>query len=145
MAGWTWCVIGLVLFVAELFIPSGFFLLVLGIAGILVGLIMLTGIPLGWALQTVVFCVIAIALWVLLAGRLQKAISRKTPSTEGTDGKVVKVLAPIAPGEIGSGELWGSTWRIKNVGLVPLTVGLEVVVVHSEGVTLHVRELPVRE
>jgi membrane protein implicated in regulation of membrane protease activity len=44
MSGWTWCIIGLALAFVELFAPSGFYLLLLGVSGVVVGLITLTGL-----------------------------------------------------------------------------------------------------
>jgi membrane protein implicated in regulation of membrane protease activity len=139
MAGWTWCVIGLVLFVGELVIPSGFFLFFLGISGVIVGLITLGGISLSWAVQTVIFAVIAMALWFIFAGKARGLLGKGATGSEGPVGKIVTVIAAVGPGEHGTAELWGSNWRIKNVDDRPLAAGASALVVAAEGVTLHVR------
>ncbi len=139
MAGWIWLIIGIALCIAEMVVVSGFFLFLLGVSALLLGLLVLSGLLQTWPLQAVVFSVLAIASWILFGSRLKGALSRSNEaSSDDTKGKVVQADGAIPPGHVGSGELWGSTWRLKNVGDEVIPSGAECVVVDVEGVTLHV-------
>jgi len=138
MSGWMWIVIGIGLCVAELIVVSGFFLFLLGLSAIVLGLLVLTGLLSTWPLQAIVFCAVSVLTWFVFGNRLQSAMGTAKDAVVDTKGKVIKVGVAIAPGELGSGELWGSTWRLKNVGEEPILSGSECVVVEAEGVTLHV-------
>jgi membrane protein implicated in regulation of membrane protease activity len=54
-------------------------------------------------------------------------------------GKVVTVSEVLAPGAVGKGELWGSSWRVRNVGTGVLDPATEAVVVEVEDLTLCVK------
>ena len=66
-APWSWIIAGLVLLALELVVPGGF-LLWMGIAGILTGLVVLFQ-PLAWPIQWLIFGVlslVSILIWVRL-------------------------------------------------------------------------------
>jgi len=140
MSGWTWCLIGLAFIFVELAVPSGFYLFLLGVSGILVGLVVLTGIVPGLTAQLVLFSVVAVVACFCLARKLQERIRGGTSTTTDAVGKAVKVGASfIAPGATGQGELWGSTWTLRNVGQEGLDSSSEAVVIGVEGLTLLVK------
>jgi membrane protein implicated in regulation of membrane protease activity len=138
MTGWMWLIVGIGLCVAELIVVSGFFLFLLGVSAIVLGLLVLTGLFTTWPIQALVFCALAVVAWIVFANRLQSVMGSPKEAVVGTKGRVIKVGSAIAPGELGAGELWGSTWRLKNVGGEPIPAGSECLVVEAEGVTLHV-------
>lgn len=139
MNGWLWCVVGLALIILEVLNPSGFYLLMLGVSGLIVGATMLVGVPLSLSAQLAIFGLLALfgcfgparILW-------SKFLSKDRPSHDAI-GKTVKLNEAVGPGAYGAGELWGSVWRVKNVGSGILEPGSECVVVGVEGVTLHVQ------
>lgn len=140
MSGWTWCLIGLAFILVELAVPSGFYLFLLGVSGILVGLVVLTGIVPGLTAQLVLFSLVAVVACFCLARKLQERIRGGSSTSTDAVGKAVKVGASfIAPGATGQGELWGSTWTLRNVGQEGLDSSSEAVVIGVEGLTLLVK------
>ena len=141
MTGWLWIIIGIALCVLELLVISGFFLFLLGVSAVFVGLLVLGGAFPTWPLQAVVFCVVSLASWFLFGNQFKDLLSRSNDLSYDTTGKILKVSESIEPNQIGAGELWGSTWRIKNVGDESIPSGAECIVVSAEGVTLNVKRL----
>lgn len=139
MYSWMWLVAGVGLMILELFIPSGFIILILGAAAVVVGILSELGLLTTWVPQAALFCVVALGTWIALGQRLQALLGTKSPQQGQVEGAVVKVTEPIAPGATGSGELWGAAWRIHNIGTEELPVGSEAVVIGSAGITLQVK------
>ena len=138
MSWWIWCIIGLGGVALELAAPTGFYLFLLGVAGIVTGAIVATGIIPDWPAQAILFSVLALANCALFAKPLTKFLRGERKAREDTVGQTVKIAASVAPGAMGSAELWGSPWRVRNVDSRELAAGSECVVVAVEGVTLHV-------
>ncbi len=143
MAAWIWLVIGLVMMALELLAPGGFFMLLLGISGLVVGGLALVGIAESLVVQTGIFSAVAVVLWLGLGRRLRAVTLRPRNVPGQLVGRRVVVSGDIAPAAHGSGELYGSPWRLQNVGDVALSAGVEAEVVAAEGVTLHVRAVSV--
>jgi membrane protein implicated in regulation of membrane protease activity len=139
MSGWAWCSIGLALAFVELLVPSGFYLLLLGVSGVAVGLITLAGAASGLTVQLLLFSVLALVACFGFAGKLQHKLKGRRPMTADAVGRIVKVTEVIAPGAIGKGELWGAPWRVRNVGTGVLEPDSEAVVVEVEELTLCVK------
>ncbi len=139
MESWHWFVIGIAALALEIFLVTGFYLFILGMAAILVGAIAFSGLLPLWQHQALLFAVSAVLFWILFAGRLQKLIRRGEQNVSDVVGQTVKVMETIAPGHRGSGELWGSPWKVENVGDGIISAGAECVVVASEGITLKVK------
>ena len=137
MQWWAWVLLGFAFLCLELFVPAGFFLFLFGTAAIVVGLLLLAGLPLAGWLQWLLFAAVAIALllWVrkkLLSG--MRAGSRNV--SDELTGKAVTLTSDIRPGETGNGELRGSTWRVKNSSAERLGSGDVCLVDAVEGLTL---------
>jgi membrane protein implicated in regulation of membrane protease activity len=141
MAAWIWLVLGLGLMVLELLAPGSFFMLILGLAGLTVGALGLLGLSESLLPQTAIFSVTAVLLWIGLGKRL-RSVSRQRKNEPGQlVGKRVVVQGDLAPATHGSGELFGSPWRLLNVGEMMIADGAEAEVVGEEGVTLRVRAI----
>ena len=138
MSGWVWLIIGIGLCIAELIVVSGFFLFLLGISALILGLLVLTGLFQTWPVQGAVFCAVAVISWLVFGAKLQGVLGAPKDAVVDTKGKVIRVAAAIEPEQVGSGELWGSTWRLKNISGETIPAGAECVVVEAEGVTLQV-------
>lgn len=138
MAAWIWLVLGLVVMALELLAPGGFFMFILGLAGLTVGLLGLAGLAESLMPQTVIFSVTAVVLWIGLGKRL-RSIVRPNNAPGQLIGKKVVMQGNLPPATHGSGELFGSPWRVLNVGDTVILDGAEAEVVGEEGVTLKVR------
>jgi len=142
MIWWIWILFGLALLVIELFVPTGFFIFLIGIGAIVTGLLALVGIAgppwLHW------FILIAVST-VLLAYVRRYMVGRKTTSTgdgdSGPEGQEVEISSEIAPGAIGEGQLRGSVWRVRNECGEMLFPGSRCQVAAVEGITLVVKAL----
>jgi membrane protein implicated in regulation of membrane protease activity len=139
MAAWIWLVLGIAIMMMELMFPCGFFLFILGSAGILVGALSAVGLVSGWVAQAALFCFLAVGLWLLMGKRLQGIFKPTAFKSGQVVGSIVTLSENIAPGASGSGMLWGTQWRVENVDSVILNAGSEVVVVSSQGIGLQVK------
>jgi membrane protein implicated in regulation of membrane protease activity len=125
--------------IAELVTPAGFYLFFLGVSALVVGGITATGLLQTIEAQGLLFAVLALASCILFARAFQRRM-RVPKMKEDTLGQIVKVVAAVPAGELGSGELWGSPWRIQNVDSRDLPADSKAVVVGIEGVTLQVKQ-----
>jgi len=139
MESWIWLVIGVGLVTMELIIPCGFYLFILGVSAFGVGLLVHFGIVLSWSAQATLFCAIAVACWLIFGQRMRAARKHTVKKHGQLEGSVVRITGDIAPGASGSGELWGTQWRVENVGHAGLEAGAEALVVASEGLSLKVK------
>lgn len=140
MAWWFWIALGAVLLAAEVIISTDFYLVFIGLAGLVVGLLALAGVDLpAWG-QWLLFAVIAVFGLVFyrrrLRSRLMKADRDMPPELEGEVGNSRGDLAAGARGRI---DLRGSEWDARNEGPGDLSAGERCVVVRVDGLTLHVR------
>lgn len=140
MEWWFWIVLGLGLLVLELATPSGFFLFFFGLSGLIVGLLVLAGVPLEAWLQWILFTVFAIGLVALLRQKILGAFAGKSGEVDSLVGQEVTIESPIAPGEIGNVSLRGAPWRAENVGASALTAGSRSQVVAVDGITLKIQQ-----
>jgi len=139
MPWWTWIAAGALLLVAEAVLPTDFFLVFFGAAGLVVGLALLAGLHApAWA-QWLLFAALSIASLVVVRPRLRRALGkdRMLGHTELV-GEVVIAGQEIAADGNGQGELRGTVWKIHNAGGEPLRAGERCRVARVEGLTLHV-------
>ena len=139
MESWHWFVIGIAALALEIFLSTGFYLFILGIASIVVGIIAAFGIVAGWQMQALLFAVSAVILWIFFAEKLQKLIRKGEQEVASVVGQTVTTTETIQPRQKGAGELWGSTWRLENIGESEIPSGVECSVVSSNGITLQVK------
>jgi membrane protein implicated in regulation of membrane protease activity len=140
MDAWIWLVLGVGLFVGELFVSTGFYLLILGASCVVVGALGWMGCVGGWMTQAVVFSVTAFVTWFFFAERLQTLLRSKEKEYMGLIGQTAIAREVIARGAKGGGELWGSPWRMENVGQGIIDSGDECEVLSSDGLVLKVRK-----
>ncbi|MEY4668567.1 MAG: hypothetical protein RL518_1266 [Pseudomonadota bacterium] len=139
MEAWLLFIIGIVLCVGELVTPAGFFLLILGLATVLVAALTYLGVIASWMVQATVFSMAAIGIWLLFGDRLQRMLRSQERAYGGLIGQTAIARETIAPGHKGAGELWGSPWRFENVGNSILQSGDECEVLSSNGLVLRVQ------
>jgi hypothetical protein len=118
MAWWMWMILGLVLAVAEAQIPTGFFLLAFGVAGVIVGAL----VGLGWGgppwLQWLAFTIFAIAAAAIFNRRFARMNGAK-PFDSGREldnliGEAAIVIVDVPAQGVGRAELRGTTWSARG-------------------------------
>lgn len=137
MNWWLWLSIGIGLFGLELFIPTGFYLLVIGLAFMIVGGIEWLGFLPSLNLQLATAGVLLIILVPTIRRPLSGMLRSVTTST-GSDitAQRVRVLTTIPSGGEGKGELTGSTWTVRNESGTPLFEQGEYSVSRVDGLSL---------
>jgi hypothetical protein len=140
MPWWGWMGVGMLLLAAELFfIEADFFLVFLGVAAVLTGL-------LRWAMpelptwgQWLAFAVLALVSMVLFRKRVYRLLRREVPDLPNDMLREQFELPTGLPVD-GSCrvELRGSTWTARNVGPAPIVAGGKARVVGVDGITLKV-------
>ncbi|MCM2313456.1 MAG: NfeD family protein [Steroidobacteraceae bacterium] len=130
----------MLLLAAELFfIEAEFFLVFLGVAAVLTGV-------LGWAVpelpvwgQIVAFAVLSLVSMVLFRKRVYRMLRREVADLPN-DMLREQLELPAGLPVDGSCrvELRGSTWNARNVGTVPIAPGGKARVVGVDGITLNV-------
>ncbi|MDB5615704.1 MAG: NfeD family protein [Devosia sp.] len=134
---WAWLVAGLILLALELVVPGGF-LLWMGIAGIVTGLVALLQ-PVGWPGQWLIFGVlslVSIALWVRWS-RSRPATTDRPYLNRRADqliGQEAVLEMPIVQG-FGRVVLGDTVWRVSGP---ELPVGHRVRIVGNLGAVLSV-------
>lgn len=139
MSSEIWFAAGIVLLVCEIFVPTGFFLVMLGVASFAVGVLTLLGVLASWTPQAALFCAVALTLWLVYAEKLQGWLGTKDGVDGGVVGQVVVAKEAIAPGARGRGELWGTTWTVENKGDAPIEAEGRCVVLEGDGIVLKVK------
>lgn len=140
MVWWGWVVIGVLLLGAELFIiEADFFLVFLGAAAVVTGLLGLAMPTLPEWAQWLVFAGLAVVSMVLFRKRVYGLLRRQVPDMPDDMLREELVLPVGLPG--GSScrvELRGSTWTARNEGPDAIPPGAKVRVVGVDGITLRV-------
>jgi inner membrane protein len=137
---WTWLIIGFVLMVAELLLPSGFFLFFFGIGGVVTAFLSSVGLS-SFIAQGLVFIGISLVCVILLRKPLLAKFHfrNRAHSVDSLVGETAKALEAIAPHAIGRVEMRGTSWSALNTGSELIALDVRCRVEKVEGLTLHVR------
>jgi membrane protein implicated in regulation of membrane protease activity len=137
LGGWNWLIVGLVLMALELLAP-GVFLLWLGLAAMIVGIVSLI-VDWVWQVQVIAFAafsVAAVPLWRRVASK-----SAPTPGSEFLNrrsdalvGRVFTLEKPIIDGG-GTVRIDDTIWRVRGPDA---PAGSRVKVVQADGASLTV-------
>lgn len=140
MPWWAWILSGLVLLGLELLLGT-FYMLFLGLAAIIVGLIAMFGASGPVWLEWLLFIVFSSGLVLLLRKPLlgKFVIRNEINDTDTLVGQVAVASEAILPGGIGKVEMRGSVWTAHNNGAVALLPGQRCVVERIQGLSLWVR------
>lgn len=140
MPWWGWLALGAMLLGAEIAVQTDFWLVTIGAAALVIGLVLpLIDDPRVWV-QWIAFAVIAVAFNVLFRRRLHDRLIGPPPGlAPELVGESGVALASIAPGAEGPVELRGTTWQACNVGTEPLAARARVHVTAVRGILLEVR------
>lgn len=141
MSWLIWILIAFGFMGAELFIPTGFVFLLIGLSFFVTGAAVAFGLEdptwAPWAL-----CLGCLISFISILRRpLIKIFKFDLPSSyEELSGDEVVITSDIAPGSVGAGELRGTHWSVRNVGSSPLTKGDRVKVIRVNGLTVEAQK-----
>lgn len=143
---WHWLVLGLLLAVAELATPGGFYLIFFGVGAALVGALAAANAAGPVWVQLLLFSILSIGSLVLFRARLLKAVQREPqrPPVDTLVGELASAVGAISPGSIGQVELRGTVWSAKNASTSALAARSRCRVVWVDGLLLHVEPETVR-
>jgi membrane protein implicated in regulation of membrane protease activity len=138
MQWWAWIAVGAVLLVLELtLIAADFYLVFLGVAALVIGILTLTGIVTAAWLQWLVFAALAAFSMVTFRRWVYERLRRKLPDMKsGPAGKIVVLPAELEPGEACRLEYCGSSWNALNGGSSPIAAGARARIDRVDGLTL---------
>jgi membrane protein implicated in regulation of membrane protease activity len=140
MAWWIWVLAGLVLLLAEVATPGGFFVIFFGAGAILVGALK----GLGWNgpawAEWLVFTVLSVASLALFREPLMRRFSLgKSKPVDRLEGETALVTEEVPPGGVGKAEMRGATWTARSSGTAALARGQRCLVERVEGLTIWLR------
>jgi hypothetical protein len=132
-------IIGAVLFGSELLIvDAGFYLVFIGIAAALTGLVELAGLGLEPWVQWVLFSAIALTSMVLFRDKLYAKLRGSGVGYEvGPAGEIVTVEQTLQPGETGRLAYRGTEWTVVNSSKEVFEQGQHVQISSVHGLTLN--------
>jgi membrane protein implicated in regulation of membrane protease activity len=140
MAWWIWVLGGLVLLVAEVTTPGGFFAIFFGAGAILVGALKAMGWdgP-AWA-EWLVFTVLSVASLAFFREPLMRRFSLAAGKpVDRMEGETAVVTEDVTPGGVGKAEMRGASWTARTAGDAALAKGRRCRVERVEGLTLWLR------
>lgn len=134
---WNWLILGVVLMGVETFAP-GVFMLWLGIAAIVVGLLSFV-IAWSWQTQIIAFAILSIAmvpLWRHFSKRNEKPTDKPflNKRSQGLVGRVFTLEKPIVDG-VGTVKVDDTIWRVSGSDA---PAGSRVKIIHADGASLKV-------
>jgi membrane protein implicated in regulation of membrane protease activity len=140
MTWWGWTIVGAILLGAELtFVNAQFYLVFIGIAAILVGLVTATTAIVPWA-QWALFAVVAIVSMVLFRSRIYHKFRSALPTVNtGPTGGLITLRVSLPAGESCQTEYRGSFWTVQNDSDVPIPSGSRARITSVRDLTLLVR------
>jgi len=140
IAWWAWIVLGFLFLGLELLTPGGFYLVFIGIAGLVTG-VLAPWIPTFW-MELVLFAVLALVMVTWFRKPLVQRLQKSTPQADKVEfmGESVTAIQDIAPGCEGKVEMRGVSWSAKNNGPTPLVTGDHGIVTARDGLKLIIRK-----
>jgi len=140
MDWWIWILLGLVLLLAELVTPGGFYILFFGLGGIAVGLLSVFEAAGPIWFQIVLFSIISVfSLWFFREKLLELTRGPSMDRVDTYTGETAVALDDISVNGIGKAEMRGTPWNTRNVSGRPLARGERCKVERVEGLTIFVR------
>jgi inner membrane protein len=144
MQWWAWIAVGAVLLVLELtLIAADFYLVFLGVAALIIGILTLMGLlPAAW-LQWVAFGAVAAVSMVTFRRWVYERLRHKFPGVNsGPAGQTVVLAEELKPGESCRLEYRGSSWSAINGGTSSIVAGARARIDRVDGLTLVVHGEP---
>ena len=138
MPWWGWMIIGALLLGSELLgVEAAFYLVFIGIAAMITGLVELAGADLEAWMQWILFSVIAIVLMVLFRRKLYAKLRGGGVGYEaGPAGEIVTVEKALEPGQSGRMSYRGTDWTVVNDSQQAFAAGQRVRIGRVDGLKL---------
>lgn len=138
---WAWLIVGLILMLAELLSPSGFFLFFFGVGSVATAMLAALGLVSSFVAQGLVFIVTSLFCVFVLRKPLTAKfhIHNATGPVDSLVGETAKALEAIAPQAFGKVELRGTAWSALNTGSAIIPFDVRCRVEKVDGLTLHVK------
>jgi len=138
MPWWGWMIVGALLLGSELLIvDAGFYLVFIGIAAAITGLVELAGLGLEPWVQWILFSAIALVLMVFFRKKIYAKLRGSGIGYEtGPTGEIVTVEQPLQPGETGRLAYRGTEWTVVNTSDQAFEQGQHVQISSVDGLTL---------
>jgi hypothetical protein len=146
MPWWGWIIIGVLLLGSELMlIDAAFYLVFIGLAAIVTGLVGLLGISLEYWVQWMLFAGLSLAAMVLFRKQLYKKIRGGSGAgyESGPAGETIRLEQNLDPGESCRMAYRGTTWTVLNDGTKAMTSDENVRIHSVEGLTLKVEKIQI--
>jgi inner membrane protein len=141
MTWWGWIIAGAILLGAELaFVNAQFYLVFIGSAAILTGLVTKAIEPVSWA-QWALFGILAIVSMVTFRGRIYHRFRGTLPAvnTGPAAGGLITLRVPLSAGESCQAEYGGTFWTVRNDSDAPIAPGTRARITGVRDLTLLVR------
>ena len=143
MAWWSWIVLGVVLLIAEISVPGGFFMCFFGIGALILSPLVWSGLIVQDWVQWASFSVISLILLALCRKKLLDAIPQKynRSDTDTMVGGRAIAAGGINPDGNGKVQFRGTSWSAKNIGASIIESGSSCEIVSVDSLTLLVKSL----
>ena len=143
MPWWGWMIIGALLLGSELLgVEAAFYLVFIGVAAMITGLIELAGAGLEVWMQWLLFSAIAIVLMVLFRRKLYARLRGGGVGYEaGPAGEIVTVEQALEPGQSGRMSFRGTDWTVVNDSQQAFSAGQRVRIGRVDGLKLKLEEI----
>jgi membrane protein implicated in regulation of membrane protease activity len=141
MSWWSWMIGGAILLGAELgFVNAQFYLVFIGGAALLVGLISVAAPALPASVQWGLFAIFAIISMLSFRNRLYRRLRGQLPTVRsGPAGGVLTLPNALDPGQSCQVEHGGTYWTARNGSDLPIAAGTRARISSVQGLTLMVR------
>jgi inner membrane protein len=138
MPAWSWLVLGVGAFAVEMFvIDAQFYLVFLGAAAVLVGLLAVVA-PIPDSVEWLIFAALSIVTMLTFRQRLYRLVRERSGHVEErlTVGDRVRVPVRLESGQACRVEYRGSSWTARNSSSAPIEAGHEAQIARVDGLTL---------
>jgi membrane protein implicated in regulation of membrane protease activity len=138
MQWWAWIAVGSILLGSELTVVNAqFYLVFLGGAALVVGVLALSGAASSMGLQWLIFMTLAAVSMVFFRQRIYERLRRSLPAMRsGPAGGTVIVPDALPPGATCRLEYHGSSWSAINSGRSVIEAGGRARIERVDGLTL---------
>lgn len=142
MPWWGWVVLGIGLLGVEMFgIDLQFYLVFLGVAAAIVGLLGLAGLTMPEWAQWLLFAALSIIAMVAFRRRVYALVRGQAGHVQEriTSGDRVLVPVHLEPGQTCRVDYRGTSWTARNTDVLPIAAGSEAIISTVDDLTLHLK------
>ena len=139
MPWWGWMIIGALLLGSELLgVEAAFYLVFIGLAAMVTGLVELAGADLEPWMQWILFSIISVVFMVIFRKKLYAMLRGSGVGYQtGPAGEIVTVEEALQPGQSGRMSYRGTDWTIVNDSDQAFSAGQRVRISRVDGLKLN--------